>query len=56
MLKFQLVLGNSLVIGDWCTFAENFKYFISYEKEYIILFIYGCNSLPGGGDFYRLLF
>ena len=24
---------------------RTFKYFISYEKEYIILFIYGCNSL-----------
>lgn len=24
MLKFQLVLGNSLVGGVWCTFAPNF--------------------------------
>ena len=44
MLKYQLDIRNSLVIGAWCTFAENFKYFISYEKEYIILFIYGGGS------------
>ena len=43
MLKFQLVLVNSFVVGNWCTFAENFKYFYCYEEK-----IYFISKLDDG--------
>ena len=53
-VKISISFGE--FVGYWSLvyLCTELLIFLSYEKEYIILFIYGCNSLLGGGNSHLL--